>query len=68
MECADRGLKSCTSAICLAHSVIQWIIVQWDVFIIPNRACPKFSKIAGGLIISAMVGLGVSGETSKFQD
>ena len=39
-----------------------------DVFIIPNRARPKFSKGAGDRIFSALVALGVRSKTSKFKD
>ena len=41
---------------------------KWDIFIIPNRAHPKFSKGAGNLIFSALVALGVRSKTSKFED
>ena len=41
---------------------------QWEVFIIPNRAHPIFSKGVVALILSALVALGVRSKTSKFAD
>ena len=43
-------------------------INQLEVFVIPNRAHPKFSKGAGDLIFSALASLGVRSKTSKFED
>ena len=58
-------LYMCTSAHCGVGS--DWFCL-WDMFIAPNRAHRTFSKVAGGLIVLALVGLRISSETVNFED